>query len=215
MQFRQRGDDMIAFVHAANQAGDDAEEAAIRRAAFGSRNDLRKAARMRLSGHRWRVWDAKGLPAAIRARRMGPGWWQVNSKAIYVKGRTERVDLLWIFDTAASSFSGRGKPYVAVPIPGQAPIAISGRRYAWPSEAMRMGWDLDFARVQGKDSVLVLGRRNSFEAWRPLYILKPRTRQIRRLDLDSVFRRHAAKLDQYWADEFDRRLAKPSRRRAA
>jgi hypothetical protein len=212
MQFRQTGGDMRAFVMAANQSGDEAEEGAVRRAAFASRNDLRKAARQRLSGHKWRVWDAKGLPAAIKARRITAGWWRVDSKAVYVKGRTERVDLLWIFDTGASSYSGKGKAYVAVPLPGQAPIALSGRRYAWPSEAQRMGWELDFARIQGKDSILVLGRRSSFEAWRPLYILKPRTKQMKRLDLDGVYRKHAARLDDYWAREFDARFARALRR---
>ncbi len=213
VSFRQTGERLSAFVVAANQAGIAAAEAAPRRAAFAARNELRRHARTRF-GKAWRVWDAKGLADSIRARKAGPGWWQVYSKSLYVRGRTEKVDLLWVFDAGPVVRSGKGKPYVAIPIPGQAPIHANGRRYAWPSEAQRMGWDLDFARVMGKDSVVVLGRRNRAEPFRPLYVLKPSVKEPKRFDVAGVHRRHAERLDDYWADDFDKRIAKVGRRAA-
>lgn len=209
-----RGDDLAAFVLDAARDSDVAEEQAIRQVAQNAAAELRRIIRSRF-GTEWRVWDAAGFAKAIRVKRMGPGWYRVQSKAVYVRGRTQPVDLLWVFDTAPVVRSGKGKPRVAIPIKGQAPIHGNGRRYMSPSEAERAGWELEFAQVMGKDSQVVFGRRNRSEPFRPLWVMKPQVKEPKRFDLTSLHEKHARRLDEVWGELFDRRAARRAARRLA
>ncbi len=210
--FQFIGDDLEDFVDDGARDGVLATEDAARRTAHAAATELRRIARKSF-GSEWRVWNAGSISRTIRVRMIQKGWFRVYSKAVYVKGRSDAVDLLWVFDQAPVVRSGKGKKGVAVPIKGGPPIAKNGRRYAWPSEAARDGWQLNFVPVQGKDSVVILGRRNSHEAWRPLYIWKPSVKMPKRLDLDAVHAKHAAAFDEVWGDCLDRRQARRAIRR--
>lgn len=208
-----RGSDHEAFVRDLARTTDGSAEEAARRSADNAARELRRIVRKNF-GTEWRVWDAGSFSKTIRVRMIRKGWFRVYSKAVYTKMRSGRVDLLWVFDQAPVIRSGRGKSGVAVPVKGGAPIANNGRRYAWPSEAEAMGWQLDFAPVQGKDSVVILGRRNRFEDWRPLYIWKPSVKAPKRLDLDALHAKHAAAFDDVWGEVLDRRAARAAARTA-
>lgn len=205
------GDDLEAFVRQTGRDSERAGDDAARKTAMNTATELRRIVR-RNFGSEWRVWNAGSISKTIRVKRVARGWWRVYSKAVYTKHRSDRVDLLWVFDQAPVVRSGRGKPGIAIPIKDGAPLAQNGRRYAWPSEASAMGWDLDFAPILGKKSVLILGRRNSREAWKPLYIWKPSVRMPKRLDLDGLHAKHAARFDEVWGEVLDSRQAKDSAR---
>ncbi len=199
-------DDLSEFVLDAHRDGAFAAEDAVRQTARNATAELRRIVRKNFSAE-WRVWDAGGFAKSIRLRRIAKNHYRVDSKAIYTKGRSDEVNLLWVFDTAPVVTSAR-KSGVAIPIKGGAPVAGNGRRFAWPSEAEAMGYDLTFAPIPGKDSVLILGRRNKFEEPIPLYIWKPRVKMPKRLDLDGLHNRHAARMDEVWGDILDRKSVK-------
>lgn len=205
------GDDLEAFVRGTATDADRATDDAPRKVAMNAAAELRRIARKNF-GSEWRVWAGGSISKTIRVQMVERGWWRVYSKAVYTKGRSGRVDLLWVFDQAPVIRSGKGKPGISIPVRGGAPLAQNGRRYAWPSEAQGMGWELDFAPIQGKDSVLILGRRNRFEAWIPLYIWKPSTKMPKRLDLDALHSKHAASFDDVWGDLMDQRQARRAAR---
>lgn len=209
---RQRGDDLAAFVLAANQDGHRASEDAPRKASMNARNELRRQIRTRFSTQ-GRVWAARGFAASIHVRKMDEDWWSVIDRSVYSKKRSQPVSLAWVFDQAPMIRGKRG--WVAVPIKGQAPIHRNGRRYAWPSEAAADGWELEVTPIMGKNLKLILGRLNRLEPWRPLYFYIPPYRASKRLDLDSLWRKHAASMDRLWAEAFDRRMANRARKRAA
>lgn len=196
-------DDLAEFTVDAERDGRFAAQEAVRRVAQATGRELRRLARQNF-GAEWRVWDAGSLSKSIRVKRIAPGHYRVDSKAIYVKGRSDEVNLLWVFDQAPVVRSGRKKG-VSIPIKGRAPIARNGRRYAWPSELEAMGWDLSFAPIRGKNSVLILGRRNSREDPVPLYIWKPSVKMPKRFDLDALHTKHAATLDEVWGRTVDSR----------
>lgn len=205
-------DDLPEFVIDANRDGMFAAEDAVKKTARAVGTELRRITRRNFSDA-WRVWDGRGLSKSIRVRKLERGVYRVDSKAVYDKGRTDRVNLLWVFSEAPTVRSSR-RSGVAVPIKGEAPIAANGRRYAWPRELEAMGWDLSFAPIRGKRSTLILGRRNSFEDWKPLYILTPSAKMPRRLDLDGLHAKHTAKLDVLWGEIVDQKTAKRARRSA-
>jgi len=198
-------DDLSEFVLEANRDGAYAAEDAIRTTARNAATELRRVVRKNF-GAEWRVWDAGSFSKSIRLKRIAKGHWRIDSKAIYTKGRTGEVNLLWVFDTAPVVTSGR-RSGVSIPLK-EAPISQSGRRFAWPSEAEALGYDLTFVPIKGKDSVLILGQRNKFEEPVPLYIWKPSVKMPKRLDLDGLHSKHAAKLDQVWGDILDRKSAR-------
>lgn len=208
---RQRGDNLAAFVLAANQDGGRAAEDAVRRVAVGSRNELRRIIRTRFSSG-GAVFNAKGFAAAINVKKNADEWWSVVDRSVYRKKRSEAVSLAWVFDTAPI-ISSRSGGWVAVPIKGQAPLAGSGRRYAWPSEAAARGWDLEIVPIMGKPFKLIMGRLGNRGPWTPLYFYIPPYKAAKRLDLDALWRKWTARLETEWGDAFDRRQAK--RRRTA
>lgn len=208
----QSGDDLAVYVLAANQDGIRATQDSVRRVAMGTRNDLRRIIRQRFSTA-GRVWAARGFAAAIHVKKQDDSWWSVVDRSVYRKKRSEALSLAWVFDTAPV-VKGR-KGWVAVPIRGEAPLASSGRRYAWPSEAAAQGWELEIANVMGKPFKVILGRRNSREPWRPIYYYIPPYRAAKRLDLEGLHRKWAERLEPEWADAYDRRQLKRLPRRAA
>lgn len=210
----QRGDDLGAFVLEAAHGGEVARDQAVRKIASDTAVELRRIIR-RSFGTEWRVWSAKGFAKTIRVTQMDRGHYRVYSKASYAKGRTEKVDLLWVFDTAPVVRSGFGKANVAIPIKGQTPIAQNGRRYMSPSEAMKAGWELYFATIAGRPGQIAFGRRNRLEEFRPLWIMRPHVKEPKRLDLDGLHRRHAARMDEVWALLLERRLTRSAARRLA
>lgn len=199
-------DDLDQFVFDAERDGRFAAEDAVRRTAYNAATELRRIVRKNF-GAEWRVWDAGSFSKSIRVRRIAKGAWRVDSKAIYSKGRSGTVNLLWVFDTApvirSSSKSG-----VAIPNKDHAPIAQNGRRFAWPREAEAMGYDLTFAPVRGKDTVVILGRRNAFEEPVPLYLWKPSVKAPKRLDLTGLHNKHALRMEQVWGDILDQKQAR-------
>lgn len=214
MDFRQHGDDLAVFALQADRYGEQAHVEAVRKTAYNTANELRRIIR-RSFGSEWRVWSAKGFASTIRVVQIAPGHFRVFSKASYAKGRTQKIDLLWVFDTAPVVRSGRGKANVAIPIRGQTPIAQNGRRYMSPSEAMAAGWDLYFANIFGKPGQIAFGRRNRYEEYRPLWIMKPSVKEPKRLDLDGLHRKHAVRIDDVWADIYDRKMTRASVRRVS
>jgi|GEM_PF-1914884 len=199
-------DGMAEFVADEARDGGAALEEAVRITARNTATELRRTVR-RNFGSEWRVWDGTSFPKSIRLKRVRKGHYRVDSKAVFTKGRSDAVNLLWVFDTAPVVRSGR-KSGVSIPIKGNAPIAQNGRRYAWPREAEAMGYELSFAPVKGKDTVLILGRRNRFEDPVPLYMWKPSVKMPKRLDLTGLHSRHAAKMDDVWGEVLDSRRAR-------
>jgi len=199
-------DDLSEFIADAARDGAFASEDTIRVTARNTATELRRIVRKNF-GAEWRVWDAGSFSKSIRVRRLAKGHYRVDSKAIYSKKRSGEVNLLWVFDTAPVVRS-RGRSGISIPIKDGAPISSNGRRFAWPAEAEAMGWDLSFAPIAGKTSVLILGRRNSYEDPIPLYIWKPDAKMPKRLDLDGLHSKHAAKMEAVWGDILDRKAAK-------
>lgn len=199
-------DDLSEFVSRQARDGAFGAEDAVRATARNTATELRRIVRKNF-GAEWRVWDAGSFSKSIRLKRVAKGHWRVDSKAIYSKSRGGDVNLLWVFDQAPVVRSGR-KSGVAVPIPDKAPIGQNGRRFAWPKEAEAMGYDLTFAPIKGKDSVLILGRRTAAEDYVPLYIWKPSVKMPKRLDLDGLHNKHAMKMDEVWGDILDRKQAR-------
>jgi hypothetical protein len=206
------GDDLQAFVRETMKDADGALNDAARIVTQNAAKELRGQIRSRF-GTSWRVWAAKGLSASVKATRVAEGWWRIRDKATYRRGRTEQVGLLWVFDNAPVVSSSRGK-YVAVPIKGQAPIHPNGRRVMWPSEAQAAGWELEIVPIMGRNAKLVLGRRNSHEAWRPLWFLNPNTKMPKRLNLQALHDKHAATLDRVWGEQMDKRFDRQPRKAA-
>jgi hypothetical protein len=217
MSYHQRTSgfgDLAKFVRDQDKIARAANDAAPRILAYRTQRKLKAV--IRRMGQTWRVWAAPGFEKAIHVKRMGPGWWRVYSKAVYVKGRTQPVDLLWVFDQAPQVISGFGKGGLAVPIPGHTPVAASGRRYAWPSELARRGWELEFAAIQGSANKLVLGRANRHDAWRPLYIWVAHPIQMPKVfDLQALYDEMAPTLETTWADLIDGRVSTSSLKIAA
>lgn len=207
---RQRGDDLAQSVRDAHADGRLATQDAVRRGAMAARKELRRLIRLRF-GSEGRVFNARGFAAAIKVNRKDPTWWQVVDRSVYKKKRTQSVSLAWVFDTAPI-IRGR-KGWMAVPIKDKAPLANSGRRYAWPSEAARMGWELEVATVMGKPFKVIFGRRSRREEWQALYYYIPPYKAGKRLDLDAVLRKYGGALDGYWAEAFDRRTSRRGVRR--
>lgn len=199
-------DDLSEFVSQSARDGAFGAEDAVRATARNTATELRRIVRKNF-GAEWRVWDAGSFSKSIRLKRIAKGHWRVDSKAIYTKKRGGDVNLLWVFDQAPVVRSS-GKSGVAVPVRDGAPIAQNGRRFAWPAEAEAMGYDLSFAPIRGKDSVLILGRRNKTEEFTPLYIWKPSVKMPKRLDLTGLHSKHAAKMDEVWGEILDRKAAK-------
>lgn len=199
-------DDLSEFVADSARDGAFASEDTVRVTARNTAAELRRIVRKNF-GAEWRVWDAGSFSKSIRLKRVARGHYRVDSKAIYSKKRSGEVNLLWVFDTAPV-VRASGRPGVSIPIKDGAPIAANGRRFAWPAEAEAMGWDLSFAPIAGKSSVLILGRRSSYEEPIPLYIWKPFVKMPKRLDLDGLHNRHAARMETVWGDILDRKAAK-------
>lgn len=199
-------DDLVEFTTGAMRDGAFATEDTIRVTARNTATELRRVVRKNF-GAEWRVWNGGSFSKSIRFRKVAKGHYRVDSKAIYSKGRGGDVNLLWVFDTAPVVRS-RGRSGISIPIRTGAPIAANGRRFAWPAEAEAMGWDLTFAPIKGKTSVLILGRRNKFEDLVPLYIWKPSAKMPKRLDLDGLHNKHAARMETVWGDILDSKSAK-------
>jgi hypothetical protein len=207
-----KGDDLAIYVVAANQAGKEAAQTAVRRAAFGARRDIQSQIRERF-GTSGRIYAAKGWAKAIVVKKQSPDWYSVVDKATYSKKRTGQVGLTWVFDNAPMITGKKG--WVAVPIKGQAPIASSGRRYMWPSEADKAGYQLDVVQIIGKPIKVIFGKRGAQDPWTAMWFLIPPYRAAKRLDLDGTYNRYAVLIEPYWLDEFDKRLAGKAQRLAA
>lgn len=207
--FRQRGDDLASFVRSTLQDSDAALEAAPRISAYRAARDWRRQIN---TGFRTgsRVYNARKWSKGVLVRKRGSMTFEVSDKATYSKGRTQRVSLSWVFDNAPTIRGRRG--WVAVPIDGRAPIASSGRRYMWPSEAAAAGWELEIAPVMGKRYKLILGRRGPRDPWTPLWYYIPPYRARKGLDLDGIHSRHDARIDEVWGEELDKRVARRARR---
>lgn len=199
-------DDLGEFVLDAHRDGLFASEDAVRKTAQNTAAELRRIVRKNF-GAEWRVWDAGSFSKSIRVRKIAKGHYRVDSKAIYTKKRGGEVNLLWVFDTAPVVTSN-GKSGIAIPVKGETPIGQSGRRFAWPSEAAAAGWDLKFAPIAGSDKVVILGRPNKVEDFRPIYLWQPHAKMPKRLDLDGLHTKHAAKMDEVWGEILDRKAAR-------
>lgn len=204
-----RGDDLASFVRGSMEDSVAAAEAVPRISAFRSARDWR--GQIRRGFKSGRLFQNRGWMKGVVVRKIGRGTYEVSDKARYSKGRTARVSLSWVFDNAPTIRGRRG--WVAVPIEGRAPVAPSGRRYMWPSEAAAAGWELEIAAVMGKRYKLILGRRGPRDPWTPLWYYIPPYRARKGLDLDGIHRRHADVQDEVWGEEFDKRSAKRVRRR--
>lgn len=208
--YRQSGDDLAAFVRGSYDDSVSANEATARISAFRAARDLRAQIKSRFKV-KHRLYAAKGWQKGILVRKRSSTRYEVTDKATYTKGRTMRVGLSWVFDNAPI-ISGR-KGWVAVPIEGKAPIASSGRRYMWPSEAAKVGWELEIAPVMGKRYKIIFGRRGPRDAWVALWLYIPPYRARKGIDLDGIHRRHEAAMETVWGDELDKRSAKRARKR--
>lgn len=205
----QRGDDLVAFVRGVNEDSLGAADAAPRITAFRSARGLRATIKKRF-GTNGRVYAAPGWAKAIQVKRRGPGWFQVVDRARYAKGRSQPLSLGWVFDTAPTIRGKKG--WTSVPIKGAAPIAASGRRYMWPSEAAQAGYELEIAPVMGKRYKLIFGRRGPRDAWVAMWYWIPPYRAKKALDLDGHHRLYANQIDEVWGEELDKRTAKRARR---
>lgn len=214
MSFSQRDGFDSDLIRATDRAAHQAEEQAVYQVAKNTQTELRRIVR-RAFGTSWRVWNAKGFAASIHVKKVGQGVYKVYSTARYAKGRTDLVDLLWVFDNAPTVRSGKGKAFVAVPIKGAAPIHPNGRRVMWPSEALYYGWQLEVVPIPGKNERLVLGRRNNFEKWRPLYVMVPSTKMPKRVDLEALYQKHSASLPEVWGQILDRNIDRAIQRYSA
>ena len=207
-----RGDDLAGFVRQAYAAAQEGARKAPKRAAANASAELKVLIRQRF--RRVSYWNSPGFAKAVRFKEMAPGWWRTYSRAVYVRGRSEPVDLLWFFDQPQKTVtSGLGKTGVAVPLP-DCPLANSGKRYAWPSELARAGWRLEFIATRNPNVALILGTIGRTQA-RPLFLWMRSTRPRARLDLDALFAKHAATIDTYWAEYVDAAIEKKPRRLAA
>jgi hypothetical protein len=209
VDFRQKGDDLASFVRGSYADSIDAQHAAVRITSFRAARQLRRdiVSRFGTSG---RVYAAKGFAKAILVRKRAAGWWEVADKATYSKGRSVKVGLAWVFDNSPT-ISGK-KGWTAVPIKGAAPIASSGRRHMWPSEASRQGYELEIAAASGKRYKIIFGRRGPRDAWRAMWLWIPPYRAKKALDLDGIHRKHSAQMDTVWGEELDSRTQKRVRR---
>lgn len=205
-----QGDDLAAFVRDSMEDGRAAAKAAPRISAFRSARDWRGQIRKNFKSGT-KLYESKGWKKGVMVRQVRPGVWEVKDKATYRKGRGVKVSLSWVFDNAPT-IRGR-KGWVAVPIDGAAPIAASGRRYMWPSEAASAGYELEIAPVMGRRYKLILGRRGPRDPWKPMWLYIPPYRAKKGLDLDAIHRRHDPRIDEAWGEEFDRLSAKRARKR--
>lgn len=187
-----------------------ARQTATRISSFRAARDLRRQIVTRF-GTSNRLYAAEGFAKAIRVRKRGPGWWEVVDKATYTKGRGMRVGLAWVFDNAPI-ISGK-KGWVAVPIKGAAPIASSSKRYMWPSEAAKAGYELQMVTIPGKRYKLIYGRRGPRDEWRPMWRWMPPYRAKKALDLDGIHRTRSSQMDTVWGEELDKLSTKRVRRR--
>lgn len=210
MDFRQQGDDLGAFVRGVHADSTAARDAAPRISSFRAARDLRRVIRARF-GTSGRLYAAPGFAKAILVRKGGPGRWEVRDKATYSKGRSVRVGLAWVFDNAPV-ISGK-KGWVAVPIQGAAPIASSGRRYMWPSEAAKAGFELQVVAIPGKRYKLIYARRGPRDEWRPMWRWMPPYRAKKAIDLDGIHRARSSQMDTVWGEELDRLTALRVRRK--
>lgn len=205
-----RGGDLAAFVRGSLEDQQAAGQAALRMSAFRSARDWRGQIKRGFGSgsayYKSRAW-AKG----VFVRRVAKTTYEVSDKATYSKGRTVRVSLSWTFDNAPVIRGRRG--WVAVPIPQQAPAAASGRRAMWPSEAAAAGYELYIAPVMGKRFKIIFGRRGPRDEWRPMWFYIPPYRAKKGLDLNGIHRQHDARLDEVWAEEFDKLASKRATRR--
>jgi len=208
VDFRQQGDDLASFVRGAYADSIDAQRAAVRITSFRAARDLRRDIRSRF-GSSGRVFASRGFAKAILVRKRAAGWWEVTDKATYSKGRSVKVGLAWVFDNSPT-ISGK-KGWVAVPIK-EAPPTI-GRRYMWPSEASKRGYELKIAPAPGKRYKIIFGRRGPRDAWRAMWLWIPPYRAKKALDLDGIHRKHSAQMDTVWGEELDSRTQKRVRRR--
>lgn len=205
-----KGDDLAAFVRGSYDDQIAAGDSAVRISAFRSRKDWRSQIRRGFGGGAG-LYNSRGWAKSVIVKRVGRGTYEVSDKATYSKGRSVRVSLSWVFDNAPT-IRGR-KNWTAVAIRGRAPLAPSGRRYMWPSEADAAGWELEIVPVMGKRFKLIMGRRGPRDAWSPLWFYIPPYRARKGLDLDGIHARHDAALDQTWGEEFDKLASKRARRR--
>lgn len=218
MDFRQSGDDLALFALEAQRFGEQAHVEAVRKTAYNTANELRRIIR-RSFGAAWRAQglSTKGFAATIRVKQISPGHYRVYSKATYAKGRSQMVDLLWVFDTAPVVRSGRGKANVAVPIVKHTPETTGrgGRRFMSPSEAIAAGWEVYFATIFGKPGQIAFGRQNRYQEFKPMWVMKPAVKEPKRLDLDGLHRKHAVRIDDVWAEIYDRKMTRASVRRVS
>jgi hypothetical protein len=207
--YRQRGDDLAAFVRGSLIDSQEAEQAAVRMSAFRAAREWRRQIK---TGFRTgsRLYKAKGWSKGVLVRKRTPVRYEVGDKATYSKGRSQKVGLSWVFDNAPTIRGRRG--WVAVPIEGRAPVASSGRRYMWPSEAAAAGYELEIAPVMGKRYKLIMGRRGPHDHWIAMWFYIPPYRAKKGLDLDGIHRRQDAAIDQVWGEELDKRTARRARR---
>lgn len=211
-----RGADLEADARTMARAHAGAKLDAPRLAAQDTARILRRMARTAFAGASPMVGD-KRFADSIRVRRMGKGWYRVFSRATYVKGRSAKVDLLWVFDTAPQVNSRNGK---GIAVPWQAPVAVGGKRFATPREAEAMGWKLSFLPLKSGKGWLIMGRLAGGDFGKmyggggpeiPMYVLLKRGAKMpKRLDLDTIMRQQAPKLDSYAIAAFDRRMARSS-----
>ncbi|MEH0194576.1 hypothetical protein V7S57_02455 [Caulobacter sp. CCNWLY153] len=207
---RLEGDDLAAYLKGLREDTAAANTAAPRRTAFRAARELRALIKKRFSTN-GRVYAAPGWAKAIRVDKMSDREFHVADKATYTRGRTMRVGLAWVFDNAPV-ISGK-KGWTAVPIQGAAPIHRTGRRYMWPSEADKAGYQLEIANVMGKRFKVIFGRLNRFDPWRAMWLWIPPYRAKKALDLNSLHARHAAQIDALWGDELDARTSKRARKK--
>lgn len=204
-----RGDDLAAFVRGSLDDGEAATKAVPRISAFRSARDWR--GQIKRNFKRTRLYKSAGWQKGVIVKQVRPGVWEVRDKATYSKGRTQRLALSWVFDNSPT-IRGR-KNWTAVPIEGAAPVAASGRRYMWPSEAAAAGWELQIVPVMGKRFKLIMARRGPRDEMRPCWFYIPPYRAKKGLDLDGIHRRHDSRTDETWGEEYDRLSARRSRKR--
>lgn len=210
-----RGADLEADVLAMGRALAGARLDAPRLTAQDTATLLRRQARTAFAGAK-PLDGNKRFADSIRVKRMGRGWYRVWSKATYTRGRSVKVDLLWVFD-AGPMVTGRGGKGIAVPI-GRV-IGSSSKRLATPAEAEAMGWTLSFLPLKSGKGWLIMGKLaggdfgkmygGANQPSKPLFILlKGGVKMPKRFDLDGLMRQQSPKFEQFAVSAYDRRMAR-------
>ena len=197
-----KDEDLAAFVKSASAAGREGTLKAPKRAAANASAQLKKE----INGRFGRVsyWSAQPFAKTIRFQAIAPGWWRTSSKAVYYKGRSEPVDLLWFYDQPQKTITSTRGTGLAIPLP-TTPLVRRGNRYAWPAELVAQGWKLAFLKTRNPNVQLIVGKLGSGPE-QPLFLWVKQTRPKARLDVNAIFQIHADSLETLWAQYMDEAL---------